>query len=436
MSNRITLTALIVLLAMIALAVANEAAAFHDGGVAECDGCHTMHNASEGRSVTVNPLPTMAANPFLLQASDASGTCLNCHQKSGDTGPTSYHVSTPAAEMPAGLPPKQLAPGGDFGWLRKNYSWIPAFGQSPASSYGERHGHSIVSIDYGYLPDSGKQTAPGGSYPVLSLGCTSCHDPHGSYRRNLDGTITAAGKPIKGSGSYDTSAPPDSAAAVGAYRLLGGVGYAARAVGSGLAFVYGPPAAVAPETYNRSEALSVTRVAYGTGMSDWCRNCHTNMHNDVYPTPLKHLSGSALGSTLISNYNRYVRTGNLSGVEAAAYESLVPFEIGSDNYTLLKGIVTSTPTKGPNSADGNAAVMCLTCHRAHASGWDSATRWNTKTEFIVYNGMYSQATEMYQPYGQGRSEIEAVRAYYDTPASKFALQQKSLCNKCHIGDSN
>jgi len=60
-------------------------------------------------------------------------------------------------------------------------------------------------------------------------------------------------------------------------------------------------------------------------------------------------------------------------------------------------------------------------------------RWNAETNYIVYNGFYAQEGQPEQPYGQGRSEAEAVRAYYDRPATKFAPSQDSLCNKCHIG---
>jgi hypothetical protein len=408
--------------------------AFHDGSVGECDGCHTMHNSSGGQSMSVNALPPFMANPYLLQGSDSSSVCLKCHQQSGDFGPATYHVSTPSVEMPPGVPPKQLSPAGDFGWLKKSFSWLPALGQPLGKSDGERHGHNIRSNDFGYAQDTTKSSAPGGSYPSLSLNCISCHDPHGKYRRNQDGTIRTSGQPVKGAGSYDTSPDPDAFAAVGTYRLLGGAGYFSRSAGSSFSFIHNPPAAVAPEIYNRAENATVTRVAYGAGMSDWCRNCHTNMHDDVYPTPLKHATSGPLGATLINNYNSYVKTGDVSGFEATSYWSLVPFEIGSSSYPLLKQIVTNTPAKGPNSADGIATVMCLTCHRAHASGWDSATRWNTKTEYIVYNGRYSEEGSVYQPYGQGRSEIEAQRAYYDTPVSNFAPLQKTLCNKCHVGD--
>ena len=62
-----------------------QAYAFHSGGVAECGGCHEMHNA--------------ASASFLLVATDASSTCLSCHEHAGDTGPSSYHISTAAADL-------------------------------------------------------------------------------------------------------------------------------------------------------------------------------------------------------------------------------------------------------------------------------------------------------------------------------------------------
>jgi hypothetical protein len=115
----------------------------------------------------------------------------------------------------------------------------------------------------------------------------------------------------------------------------------------------------------------------------------------------------------------------------SSYSSLVPFETGSTNYASLKQLVADTPTAGPDAVGGTPAVMCLSCHRAHASGWDGATRWNTRTGNIVHNGAYSQEGEPYQPYGQGRSELEAAAAYYNTLVSKFSTTEPGLCNKCH-----
>ena len=395
--------------------------AFHDGGAGACDGCHSMHNYQGGVQLA-------ARGGYLLRGPDASSTCLICHEHGNDVGPTTYHVSTPDVELiPPGYP-KQLSPGGDFGWLKLTFNWLTGPGQF-ASSAGDRHGHNIAAGDYGYLADA--RNAPGGSYPGPSMSCISCHDPHGSYRRNLDGSTTKGGRPIKASGSYATSPDPDNSTSVGAYRLLGGNGYFTRAVGAGFAFSVNPPAAVAPTVYNRSEAASVTRVAYGSGMSEWCRNCHADIHkgSDAFTHP----APTALSAPYQAYYNSYVKYNDLSGQEIAAYSSLAPFEVGTGNYATLKRIATSAASQGPDFNDGTAAVMCLSCHRAHASCWDSATRWNNKTTNLTYNGFYSQEGQAYQPYGQGRTEAQAVQGYYQMPANRYNQTEPgaTFCYKCH-----
>jgi hypothetical protein len=140
--------------------------AFHDGGIAACEGCHTMHNSQNGAAMT-NAYPQYQAGPYLLRGTDQSSVCLNCHEHAGDTGPSSFHISTSDIDMPTGSPPFQLTPGGDFGWLKKTYNWTGASG--PQTSRGERHGHNIIAVDYGYTADSTHSSAPGGNpspYPA------------------------------------------------------------------------------------------------------------------------------------------------------------------------------------------------------------------------------------------------------------------------------
>jgi len=411
-----------------------ESVAFHDGGVGPCEGCHTMHNSYQ--SIPVNGKPTPQV--YLLREADPSSMCLYCHQHVGDTGPTTYHISTPDAELLMGMPPKQLTPGGDFGWLKKTYTWSVAAGQPVKYSFGERHGHNIVAADFNYSADSTNMVAPGGFYPANGFSCTSCHDPHGRYRRNADGSITSDGKPIAKSGSFASSPAPSGALSVGVYRMLAGKGYQPKFLNGSYAFLNDPPTSVAPDRPNRSESITQTRVAYGSGMSEWCQNCHPNMHTPAYPgrVNLRHASGNntKLGVIRMNNYNRYLSAGSiLSSPTTTFYLSLVPFEEGISDYTMLKAHA-KTDDSYLDGPDGTANVMCLTCHRAHASGWDGSMRWNTKTDFIVSNSFYSQQGSAYQPYGQGRTEAEALQAYYGKPALKFGMTQDTLCNKCHIGD--
>ena len=62
-----------------ALLLAAPAMAFHDGGVAKCEGCHTMHNSRNG--AVMNGGTLYASGPYLLQGGgQASDACLDCHE--------------------------------------------------------------------------------------------------------------------------------------------------------------------------------------------------------------------------------------------------------------------------------------------------------------------------------------------------------------------
>ncbi len=210
-----------------------SAYAFHEGGVAYCDGCHTMHNSSGNKYMSGGRNTGLAGwnaagkasttqfqgNAYLLQGSDDSSTCLNCHAASDAPGkPNGYHIMTfPAPAV--GTPPTQRTPGGDFAWLTQTFSGTASYG-APVSSPGERHGHNIVAQDYGLVSDSKLLTAPGGQYDATKLSCASCHDPHSRSRVvDANGTIAVssfgnATLPIGGSGSYGGAPTVDEAVGV------------------------------------------------------------------------------------------------------------------------------------------------------------------------------------------------------------------------------
>jgi len=418
---------------------------FHNGGVGACDGCHSRSlDASRTDSSVVfkNSSTASGANRTesrdvsrgMFNGQDPSSTCLICHTApKGLRQPSGYYVATNNEDITAGMPPTQMAPGGDFAWLRKTFRWSMRDSSTikDGLSQGDHHGHNIIAAQFGYTPDFTNITAPGGGYPAEKLGCTSCHDPHGSYRRLSDGSISTNNTiPIIASGSYKSSPTPDATHAVGAYRLLAGKGYSPRITGSPVVLTADPPAAIAPDIYNRVEPqYGDTRVAYGSDMSEWCQNCH-KPHN--HPTG----NSAIINSTFAKQYNSYVASGDMGGSRATSYSSLVPFETGTHDYSELKRIAGS----GGNGADLNGPksgenIMCLTCHRAHAGGWDAITRWNTKTELIVYNGRYPGIDAGSPSHiAQGRTSAETRKAYNERPADSFALYQRGLCSKCHVKD--
>jgi hypothetical protein len=406
------------------------ALAFHEGGVGQCEGCHTMH---------VQP-SSPTKGPQLLIGSDASSTCLVCHASS--TAGT-YQVMT--FNVAPGQPPLQYTPAGDFAWLTKSFAWLGANGAE--TSPGERHGHSVSAVDFGLFPDAERSLAPGGTYPADRLSCISCHDPHGGYRIGADGSVSARGKPISGSGSYggNALALPTASTALGTYRLLAGAGYAPKSAGAVLPFSANPPVALSPTLYNRSERTTEVRVAYGRGMSEWCSNCHGEMHTPYAAgsaTTFQHPSGATArlnaGGELIT-YNSYVRTGKLDGSQLSSYTSMVPYEEGAGDRVALapRAVSDGSMTAGPFT--GNETVMCLSCHRAHATAWDHATRWNMPpSSTIVFGGQWAGVDASGQAglplNAQGRTKAETRAAMYDRDPGTYAAFQRVLCNKCHAKD--
>jgi len=415
--------------ALLTIGLSSMAYAFHSGNAAECGGCHSMHSAPAGGS-------------FLLIKADPSSACLNCHAQP-DTAPSSYHIMTYPVPG-SGLAPVERTPGGDFAWLLKNYTFTVR-GTTTTES-GSSHGHNVISNDYGITVDPDNATSPGGNYPSTALSCGSCHDAHGRYRRLADGSIVTSGATVRGSGSYNNSVGNNGTAipqgqAVGAYRILQG-GKAGPVTFPGV------PVAVAPSTYNQTEATNQVRVAYGfsgdssgrTSWGRWCATCHAKMHNDNRTNV--HPIDETLGSTIATIYGEYVNSGKtVGGSSSTSYLSLVPFfenttDFTVTGYTTLASHASNTNAylTGPGTGD---RVACLSCHRAHASGFPEMLRWSMEGEFITYadangnaiwpgidNGAPAQ-------FARGRTSAETKAAYYDRDVNVFGPYQRVLCNKCH-----
>jgi predicted CXXCH cytochrome family protein len=414
---KVKLLIMVMAVALLGLGLVGTSYAFHSGGVAECTGCHEMHGASGAE---------------LLKGSDISSTCLNCHE---NPSAGSYHISTPESLLSTGVAPIQMTPGGDFAWLKKTYIFS-AHG-TLTTDLGESHGHNIVAADFNYAADDQYATAPGGTFPVGNLACNSCHDNHGKGRWTTTGSYSVTSGAIYTSGSYG-SVPTvlnGENLSTGVYRLLRTNLDPAVTGSAGASFPATPPVAVAPSTYNRSEYFSQTRVAYGSGMSGFCGSCHPDMHSTA--GLLRHPQDQTVSGTILANYNSYVMSGNMTGTSTTAYLSLVPYEEGvaysTANVTTLKSHA-QTNNSNLTGMGATATVMCLSCHRAHASGFPEMTRWSNEGEFIVSNGLYPGTDNAASGSANGRSQAETQAGYYNYNVSKFSSYQRSLCNKCHAKD--
>jgi cytochrome c553 len=418
---KLKISLIVIAVALVTFGMSGAAFAFHNGGVAACESCHTMHNSKDGKvmsrvtnTIVTNNLVIGQAGIMLLQGSDQSSTCLNCHGANKATA-GSYTILSLAQTVPT-----QRTPGGDFAWLK-----LPS---------GSKKGHSIVAVDYGLTAETTKagNVAPGGTYPVAALNCISCHDPHGKFRKLSTGGFSMSGEPIASSGSY--GADPTSGEAVGAYRLLGGKTYMPKSLANpALAFDEDAISAAAPSSYNVSEAAAEIVVNYGDSSAGaWCQQCHPKMHMSGSAINV-HPNDQALGSTISGIYNSYVKTGDMGGGAAAGYTSLVP--VAYDNITTNSQLAGHF-TKGAAIASSDR-VMCLSCHRAHASGFDYMLRFPIVEVMTGDQGgisSYQTGTDPAKSAVSGLTPAMMQAALYDRPATNFAIEQRTLCNKCHAKD--
>jgi hypothetical protein len=350
--------AFVLMISMLFLAGFSSVMAFHDEGVADCAGCHTMHNSQDGALVDADS-PT--GNAYLLKDATPSDTCLVCHASYGQ-------MSTDG---------QTRGPGGDFYWITQTISWS-AHGHD-YYVYGREHGHNLDSPGYGLSEDLQLTSAPGGTYDSTHMGCNSCHDPHGNEN----------------------------------FRLLYGIGETAENYPLGYTFTYAAPNADGNSRRTNigdsGEELHGQHTAYISGMGNWCANCHEGFHAD-YTTNFVHPVDEEIDTDLSNIYNAYVTTGDMTGGYGTAYLPLVPFEDAAN---------TTSSTTGTTA---NSVVMCLTCHRAHASPYPDAGRWDFGATFLN-EGHPDPLTEPYVSYYLGDNPLNTDN-------------QRSLCNKCHAQDAD
>ena len=217
------------------------------------------------------------------------------------------------------------------------------------------------------------------------------------------------------------------------------------------------PLAVAPSSYNQSEATNPVVVRYanlpGRTMGLWCASCHTNMHTANSGKFTHPIDASLNTGGEQAFYNAYVNSGNKNGTAATAYLNLVPFAMDGASRAALAAAADnkgSTASKvGPGSGD---TVMCLSCHRAHASGFPAATRWEMENEFItavnsagvlswpgtdflgytVTPSNPTGANSIFQ--NRGKTVAETTAAYSGRAPTACGGYQRSRCTKCHAQD--
>lgn len=318
-----------------------------------CADCHVMHASQSGTATT--------PYGFLL-----TSTCLGCHSGVDNAGGT----TTPLVKTSAGAP-KSLA-GGDYRYIT---SGGDSYGHNP-SELGDAENTAAKATPPGWKSsgfDSHGQVGDGGAWDNTKLSCSGvwgCHGLHtsagvnGSHHNNLnsgaDGVATGdADNPGKG------------------YRFLNEI----KGFEDGVyEYNLSDPTVAGSHNIYYSEARAADAVSDTQTISYFCAECHGIFHsgagtegvgNASFATPwIRHPVDMAMPTTADSEYEHY-----------DTYRVDAP--VGSSS--LADNAMTVT-----NAAD--RIVMCLSCHRAHASAYPSALRWDptlTKSGESNTNGCFA-----------------------------------------------
>jgi len=295
----------------------------------KCSVCHTMHNSQDGDCVAMalesdfsGWTENTSANPSLLVYS-----CIGCHANIDnadtivDNVPLVFNVSEPTGSTTATTP---LA-GGNFHYILGS----------------DAKGHNVADIkgEDGALG----RTPPGGSLMSSQLRCSGQYGCHGD--RSESGQLDA----MKKTHHTDDSGGITGASVGLSYRFLDGM------LGK-------EDADWEQDNVNTShnEYKGSTDFTTESTMSWLCARCHGNFHSDAgtgTSNPwLRHLTDAVLkGSGEYAGYTTY----NLTAPVARP-----------DPNTATANIVTP----------GTDIIMCLSCHRTHASPYSKMMRWDYRGE--------------------------------------------------------
>jgi len=311
-----------------------------------CSNCHTMHNSQGGRSVAKD----FDGSSFSITDTPKQNllifSCLGCH--SATDGTTWQDNATKAPIVFNTLEPLYggLA-GGNFYWVITD----------------DTKGHNILS------PDDYLTIAPGDT-DKSNCGTNSCH-------ANLDRVVSGAGSGLDGKqGCEKCHLDPKhhtndheylvgglvTTAEQGWYRFLSG-----HSDGDGLG-VEGYEDGDWQKTVSsndHNEYLGNQRAggsgfgSLGDTTTAYCTGCHGRFHtNQGSQSPwLRHPSDAEL--PVSGEYASYI-----------LYDPLVPVARPSLD------VPSSTVTPGTDM------VMCLSCHRAHASPYFKMMRWDYKSSTL------------------------------------------------------
>ncbi|MBD1401102.1 cytochrome c3 family protein [Pelovirga terrestris] len=377
---------LFVLIALLGLPMAAAAAITGD-----CAGCHTMHNSEENAPVAkmgiggATEAPTPIANLLRFD-------CIACHAQNtnkvvninGSDIPQVYHDDASG----------DLA-GGNFRHI--------ADAKTAGDPNANRKGHNVIDLFPGGDNTSGTYTRPPG-FRVVSdhddafgtndfakFTCAGAAGCHGTRNQNISGVgpggIQRTGMAaISGAHHQNVDAKKD-------FGQVSGVSHSGLAVAQGYRFIPGLKGLGAADWQNTDEENHNEYYGVAAVVGQTCGTCHVGGTDKEVATQIRvpNQSMSGFCSTCHGNFHSTgLETGTAFNGTSGAFlrhpsDYVIPDERGYELYTeynvtapVARNAVTFNELSSPSAVvtPGQDMVMCLSCHKAHASEYDAMLRFD------------------------------------------------------------
>jgi len=308
----------------------------------KCKDCHTMHNSYEGKAMTYGN----QAGPFLVLT---KGGCIGCH---GQNPLGAENIITLGKTR---IP--QILHHMDKGELAGGNYYFVADGYGP----DYRTGHNVKGISLQEKPPMDQP--PGFISGVLMPGGTGPTYWSGQKQLDCAGTWGCHGNRVTEEpyramyGAHHTDDRIIDGLSVGrSYRFLFGITGTEHRDWEYLA---------TPDNHNDYKgdpsAGSISTISY------LCGECHARFH------PNANLGGSEeVGHAYNSVWRKHPTDIAFSAVHGgyagSEYQDYVL-------YSLIAPVAYWEPKDSEKVVDADSIVMCLSCHRAHATRYPDILRW-------------------------------------------------------------
>ena len=333
-----------------------------------CDVCHTMHNSQGGVPMNFNASAT--ANPALLR-----GACLGCH---GDTTANTIKTITagtiPQVFNSAGgtIDPgaSNSVSGATVNLAGGNFYYVAT--GTPATNDPKGHNVDVIGVtrdsvllnappgyDSTYDPATTKYST---TFRLTCAGSNGCHGNRNSARSGFASGVSASLAALQGAHHEDDTPPKLDGSTVGrSYRFLNGI--------LGLEDANWQQSASNLD-HNEYEG-DTTRGTNTHTISYLCANCHGDFHREIGTASpwLRHPTDT----DTIGKGGGYAKYNDNAGTDNP-YSIEVP--VGYDGTGLQAGIPAAPRA---TVLTGQSIVLCLSCHRAHATPNDDILRWSYAT---------------------------------------------------------